>query len=188
MSLKALLNYVLDEVAIDGEEGTSIEELFHHVNNFYVENLQRRHNVCELLGADQLNRQTCGEDGDGGETNDNAEPTKPNPDKGSDFWGVPNVKEEFQEYIWDLLRQEKDFIVGPKNEAGNMTLKDIVEKMKMRSENDDFEQLRVYASEDRRWRTLTGHGPDPRKVENWSAILLRPRLTISGSECSLQVS
>jgi hypothetical protein len=145
--------------------GTTIEELFHYVNNFYVENLQRRHNVSELLWNDQLDRQTCGENGDGGGTNDSTESAKRNPDKGSDFWGFPNVKEEFQEYIWDLLRQEKDFIVGPKNEAGSMTLKNIVEQMKMGGGNDESEQLKVYATEDRRWRTLTGHGPDPRKVE-----------------------
>jgi hypothetical protein len=82
--------------------------------------------------------------------------------KGRDCWGTPNVKEEFQEYIWELLKQQADFDVGPKNESRHMSLGEIVDKW---SENKDDEKLRVYASEDRRWRTLTGHGVDPKKVK-----------------------
>ena len=85
-------------------------------------------------------------------------------DMASDFWGIPNVKEEFQEYIWGLLRQEKDFIVGRKNEAGHMSLKEIVEAMKAKGGGGAPASLRVYATEERRWKTLTGHGPDPKKV------------------------
>lgn len=135
--------------------GTTVEELFRHVNNFYAANLQRHHNVSELLGKNQPDVEVQVEhtgSGNGGS------------DKASDFWGIPNVKEEFQEYIWGLLRQEKDFIVGRQNEAGDMSLKEIVEAMKAKGGGGAPASLRVYATEERRWKTLTGHGPDPKKV------------------------
>ena len=93
---------------------------------------------------------------------EHTEPESGGSGKASDFWGIPNVKEEFQEYIWDLLRQEKDFIVGRQNEAGDMSLKGIVEMMK--AKGGAPASLRVCATEERRWKTLTGHGPDPKKV------------------------
>ena len=51
-----------------------------------------------------------------------------------------------------------------KNEAGHMSLKEIVEAMKAKGGGGAPASLRVYATEERRWKTLTGHGPDPKKV------------------------
>ncbi|KAI5839302.1 hypothetical protein DFP73DRAFT_219762 [Morchella snyderi] len=111
---------------------------------------------------------------------------KPDP-VGVTMWNLPNLEEEFQDYVWDLLRMEKDFIIGKNNEGRNLTLKDIVDDLrkdkiskKSGGESDlrDFtsrdqerceigqEKWRVYASEERRWRALTGHGVDPKKVPN----------------------
>jgi len=122
------------------------------VNDFYVKTRQERHYVGELLWADQLEApRDQGDDGAVVEKDDNA----------PECWGTPNVKEEFQEYIWGLLRRQRDFKVGPKNESRQLSLGEMVEKWR---ENKDDANLRVYASEERRWRTLTGHGPDPRRV------------------------
>ncbi|KAI5853861.1 B-block binding subunit of TFIIIC-domain-containing protein [Tricharina praecox] len=161
MSVKALLNYVLEEVAIDGAEGTDVEELFKYVNDFYVKSRQERHYVGELLWADQLEGRK--EDGDEDMAGDGDEAAAERDRIAAECWGTPNVKEEFQEYVWGLLRQQKDFNVGPKNESRGMSLGEIVDKWR---ENKDDANLRVYASEDRRWRTLTGHGPDPKRVPN----------------------
>jgi hypothetical protein len=120
------------------------------VNDFYVKNRHERHNVSELLWMDR------------NEANGTAKAFDGPSSKSRDCWGTPNVKEEFQEYIWELLKQQADFDVGPKNESRHMSLGEIVDKW---SENKDDEKLRVYASEDRRWRTLTGHGVDPKKAE-----------------------
>jgi len=138
----------------NGPLGTTVQELFQYVNDFYVKNRQERYNVCELLKS-EAPRDIADEDNE----SDGDQRLKAKP---SEEWGLPNVKEEFQEYVWDLLRQEKDFIVGPKNEASNLSLRDIVGKLKESKESSA--KLRVYASEERRWRTLTGHGPDPKKV------------------------
>lgn len=260
--------------------GTEIDELFHHVNNFYIDNPQPRHNVYELdadvinspsfgsvtksvtkstpqqkdadadtdttmdntdgnPGSDELRepRESTDEDEDANGDGDSSQPkdgdkttvdgdtsmtdaevpggsqpaatgsqsqptgsqsapsasqqptnSQPQPQQsqttsknnGNDnTWGLPNVKEEFQEYVWDLLRQQKDFLVGPKNEWGHLSLKEVVERIKARGtggasgaqgkegQNEEEEQeLRVYATLDRRWRALTGHGPNPKKVSN----------------------
>lgn len=100
---------------------------------------------------------------------------------GAAMWGMPNLKEDFQDYVWDLLRGEDDFSVGKDNEGGDMSLKDIVDdlrKDKAAGKGDrevvlgsssvkdqkGHEKWRVFASEERRWRALTGHGVDPKKV------------------------
>jgi len=105
----------------------------------------------------------------------------------SKYWGTPNVKEEFQEYVWGLLRRQKDFNVGPKNESRDMSLGEIVDKWR---ENKDDDNLRVYASEDRRWRTLTGHGPDLKRVGFSSTAIRRgPYSDLSpGAKRRFQVS
>jgi hypothetical protein len=138
------------------------------VNDFYVKNRHQRHNVSELLWVNQLEGREHEEDrhdiDGGGRSNESADGTS---FKNPDCWGTPNVKEEFQEYIWELLKQQADFDVGPKNESRHMSLGEIVDKW---TENKQDEKLRVYASEDRRWRTLTGHGFDPKKVDISSRI------------------
>lgn len=100
---------------------------------------------------------------------------------GAVMWGMPNLKEDFQDYVWDLLRREDDFSVGKDNEGCDMSLKDIVDdlrKDKAAGKGDrevvlggltvkdqkGHEKWRVFASEERRWRALTGHGVDPKKV------------------------
>lgn len=100
---------------------------------------------------------------------------------GAVMWGMPNLKEDFQDYVWDLLRGEDDFSVGKGNEGRDMSLKDIVDdlrKDKAAGKGDrevvlggsavkdqkGHEKWRVFASEERRWRALTGHGVDPKKV------------------------
>ena len=146
--------------------GTDVEKLFNYVNDFYVKNRQERHSVTELLQleAPEQGRETA--ESNARESSQQAESASiivlaATPHKTSEFWGTPNVKEEFQEYVWNLLRQETDFRVGPKNESRDMSLEEIVDKWR---DNKQDEKLRVYASEDRRWRALTGHGPDPKKV------------------------
>ncbi|KAI5793241.1 hypothetical protein EDC01DRAFT_91164 [Geopyxis carbonaria] len=162
MSVKALLNYVLEEVAIDGEKGTSIQQLFNYVNDFYVKNRQERHEIGELCLSD---RQAATANSGNAQSETQQDGAELQQRKEPELWGLPNVKEEFQEYIWELLKREKDFSVGPKNEGGKMTLKEVVEKLKSSSTEEDME-WRVYATEGRRWRVLTGHGPDPKRVPN----------------------
>lgn len=173
MSIPALLDYVLEEVSLDGEDGTTIHQLFAYVTTFYAKNPQPRTDICSL-------------------TSDSAPvddvPSLQRPDSvGVTMWNLPNLEEEFQDYVWDLLRMEKDFIIGKNNEGRNLTLKDIVDdlrkdKIPKKSSGESEvggsalkdqergeigqEKWRVYASEERRWRALTGHGVDPKKVPN----------------------
>jgi hypothetical protein len=80
-----------------------------------------------------------------------------------EYWGLPNVNEEFQEYIWNLLVQDDDFKVGIKNEFKDLTLKEVVEKLKNGGDKEN-DVLKVYVTEDRRWRALAGHGVNFKKV------------------------
>lgn len=128
---------------------------------------------------------------------------------GVTMWNLPNLEEEFQDYVWDLLRMEKDFIIGKNNEGRNLTLKDIVDDLrkdkipkKSGGESDlgdstskdqerceiGQEKWRVYASEERRWRALTGHGVDPKKVpspDNDERI--HELIKLLGSKCDFQM-
>jgi hypothetical protein len=106
---------------------------------------------------------------------------------GAAVWGMPNLKEDFQDYVWDLLRGEDDFSVGKDNEGCNMSLKDIVDDLRKDKAADrevvlagsgvkdqkGHEKWRVFASEERRWRALTGHGVDPKKVTCRDLPLIR---------------
>lgn len=169
--------------------GTSIQQLFNYVNDFYVKHRQERHEIGELCLPDKqaaaagfaensVNSQV--------ETRQDGAEQQQQQRKEPELWGLPNVKEEFQEYIWELLKREKDFSVGPKNEGGSMTLKEVVEKLKRSSAEEDME-WRVYATEERRWRVLTGHGPDPKRVSILGTRFQRPLLTWVGPECSFQM-
>jgi hypothetical protein len=113
-------------------------------------------------------------------------------------WGVPNLREDFQDFFWDLLRTEKDLIVGENSEGNGLSLVEIMDDLRDESETEiqgrqgtqdghispgggssQEKGWRVYASEERRWRTLTGHGPDPKRVSFPSFF------TFPSASCSL---
>lgn len=144
------------------------------MNDFYVKNPQAKTDIG-LLSELVLPRLAAPKSGDDGQ-NDNFDSYV-----GAVMWGMPNLKEDFQDYVWDLLRGEDDFSVGKDNEGRDMSLKDIVDdlrKDKAAGKGDrevvlggsdvkdqkGHEKWRVFASEERRWRALTGHGVDPKKV------------------------
>jgi hypothetical protein len=101
---------------------------------------------------------------------------------------MPNIQEEFQEYIWDLLREDTEFVVGRNNEGGQLSLGEIIadlrgdsppnvavdEPASLVADQEGVEngngtkpkktEWKVYASEARRWRALTGHGIDYKRV------------------------
>lgn len=79
-----------------------------------------------------------------------------------DLWGKPNVKAEFQDHIWEQLKKERDLIMGIDNKARDMSLKEVVERL--RKGDDDEKSLRVYTTVHRRWVVLTGHAPDSKRV------------------------
>ena len=86
------------------------------------------------------------------------------------YWGVPNMRDEFQDYVWDILRQQEEFKVGINGEGNGLSLEQIVADLRNQAEDSEGEAngggkvWRVYASEGRHWRTLTGHGPDLKRV------------------------
>lgn len=71
---------------------------------------------------------------------------------------------------------EEDLIVGKESEGNRLSLSEILNDLRnvpgtggksAQGENVGEgvgREWKVYAAEDRRWRTLTGHGPDPKKV------------------------
>lgn len=153
--------------------GTTIPQLFVYVNDFYVKNPQAKTDVGLLSERVPPRPTTKSRDDERDEIFDSY--------VGAVMWGMPNLKEDFQDYVWDLLRGEDDFSVGKGNEGRDMSLKDIVDdlrKDKAAGKGDrevvlggsavkdqkGHEKWRVFASEERRWRALTGHGVDPKKV------------------------
>lgn len=162
------------------------------MNDFYIKNPQPKSDIGLL--SDQAPPRPR-DDG----RNDNFDPF------GGAMWGVPNLKEDFQDYVWDLLREEKDFSVGKSNEGRDLSLKGIVDDLRkdkvsgkgdreivlggvgIRDQEGGPGRWRVYASEERRWRALTGHGVDPKKVNvldtsMTSLMKTGPNLPI-GPEC-----
>lgn len=142
------------------------------MNDFYVKNRQPRYEIVNLGTAEEATEKEPAEDGaeaagDGGEGMEGVEKQAEEKE-----WGLPNVQEDFQEYVWKLLKQERGFTVGKNNEGAEQTLKEIVEKM--RAGNADGPEFRVYADEDRRWKALTGHGVNHKAVSS-----LRVRKSLS---------
>lgn len=85
------------------------------------------------------------------------------PENNNTFWTAPVVKEEFQDHIWELLKMEKEFIMGEDNCCSQMSLKEVVEKVK-NGTPEDKAKMRVYTTVHQRWMVIAGHPPDPKRV------------------------
>ncbi|TGZ83339.1 hypothetical protein EX30DRAFT_394559 [Ascodesmis nigricans] len=155
MSVKALVEFVLEKVAIDGEEGTSVQALFRYVEEFYSAVRLEQWDL-QALGGDEENAGS-----------DNGTSIK-HRDRGQKenevLWGKPNVQAEFQDHIWEELKKEKDLVMGVDDHARGLPLKEVVERLRKGGEEE--KKLRVYATFHRRWIVLTGHAPDSKRVPN----------------------
>lgn len=141
--------------------GTTIPRLFEYVSEFYVKNTQEKHNINVLCASRNTLQQT----------DSRTSKSVPVPKKPVMYLDSPNLNEEFQEYVWELLKREEDFHVGRDNEGGNMQLMEIVIDLKAAGKvasdgapSKGHDKWKGYASEERRWRALTGHGIDYKKV------------------------
>ncbi|KAG0135937.1 hypothetical protein HOY82DRAFT_117055 [Tuber indicum] len=165
MSVTKLIEYVLEEVSIDGSEGTTIKQLFAYVTEFYTKTLVPKVEINSLCEPPQNPWGPSASGGGGGEGE--ADPGSSTTPQGQPvYWGVPNMRDEFQDYVWDILRQQGDFKVGVNGEGNELSLNEIVADLRNQAEggkeeaNGEGKIWRVYTSDERHWRTLTGHGPD----------------------------
>jgi len=80
------------------------------------------------------------------------------------------MRGEFQNYVWDILRQQEKFKVGINCEGNGLSLDEIVVDLRNQAEDSEGEASgggkvwRVYTSEGRDWRALTGQNPDLERV------------------------
>lgn len=130
--------------------GTEIPYLVASVKEYYVKNPASRHNISSLCLSRNGSEEIAGEE------------------------IIPY--EGTLEQIWSLLKQEKDFRIGPRNEGRHLCWKEIAEKLICDAADDERGaatgkkgfKWKVYISEERLWRSLTGHGKDFKKVSSIS--------------------
>jgi hypothetical protein len=150
--------------------------LFVYINDFYAKNRTIKRDVGSLCPSYQVVKSSGAR-----EWKEFGGPRTLNKDS-SDYLGVPNLNEDFQDFIWNILRQEKDFIVGKNGEGNHLHLSEIINDIRSQMASDNYEvskeekrlekEWRVYVSEERRWWTLTGHGVDQKKVFSFSPLSL----------------
>ncbi|KAF8430301.1 hypothetical protein EV426DRAFT_542339, partial [Tirmania nivea] len=214
MSTEALVSYVLDEIALDGDNGTSIPKLFDYVGQFYHNHRQRRFRIAGLF-----------ESGPAVLSNDDPKAEEAVDD--SNFFPTQALDLELRKEIWKRLVSDSDFKVGKNNEGSTLELEEVEEGYEADTlKNKDEENIvdgegtevvtggdvetgsqavetspqaievvsiaiengsrvveepiadvseedarvtkvkkwRVYASLERRWKALTGHGVDHKKI------------------------
>ncbi|KAF8477313.1 hypothetical protein BDZ91DRAFT_843996 [Kalaharituber pfeilii] len=202
MSIEALASYVLEEVALDGDHGTTIPKLFEYAANFYHQRRQRRFHIERLCdtGPAVLSNSDIQANGDLS-------------DDDSSFFPTQALSVDLRKEIWKRLVNDKDFKVGKNNEGKDLELEEVEagysqddtqksnckrkgkktankgntgeaiadfedadrnEEQEMGEEIFDAEKRvsqpgkaikwKVYTSLEQRWRALTGHGIDHKKI------------------------
>lgn len=139
------------------------------MTEFYTKTLVPKVEINSLCGPpqDPWSSSASGGGGGGGEAGPGSSAT---PQGQPAYWGVPNMRDEFQDYVWDILRQQEDFKVGMNGEGNELSLDEIVADLRNQAVDSKGEAngggkvWRVYTSEERHWKTLTGHGPDLKRV------------------------
>lgn len=156
--------------------GATIQQLFLYVSEFYAKNPVQKADISQLRSSIPRPLSRSRSPGTGESLNRVPGSATAAVRDQPAFWGVPNLEEDFQDFIWDLLRVEEDLIVGKESEGNRLSLGEILNDLRnvpgtggksAQGENVGEgvgREWKVYAAEDRRWRTLTGHGPDPKKV------------------------
>ena len=138
------------------------------MTEFYTKTLVPKVEINSLCGPPQNPWSSGASGGEGGGEADPGSSTALQSQPA--YWGVPNMRDEFQDYVWDILRQQEDFKVGIDGEGNGLSLDEIVADLRNQVEDSEGEAnkggkvWRVYTSEGRHWRTLTGHGPDLKRV------------------------
>ncbi|RJE23366.1 hypothetical protein PHISCL_04308 [Aspergillus sclerotialis] len=132
-SLRFLIDYVLNEIALCGAQGASPSEVLTFIDTFYSKsnNSQRNHAVDRL----------------------------------------------FQEKVWSWLARNPEVSVGRDKQGNHLSLADVQLTYTIASNQSDTKSefldggeesraspLRLFVSEERTWRAITGHEPDETKV------------------------
>ncbi|KAF8450108.1 hypothetical protein BGX38DRAFT_1269609 [Terfezia claveryi] len=208
MSIEALASYVLDEIALDGDNGTSIPKLFDYVRQFYHNHRQRRFRIANLF-----------ESGPAVLVNDDPQAEEAVDD--SNFFSTQDLDLELRKEIWKRLVSDLDFKVGKNNEGSTLELEEVEEVYEQigadtqkgkeienivdaqgiegvtggdvetgsqavepssqaigveseaiepgsqaveEAKATKMKKWRVYASLEQRWKSLTGHGVDHKKI------------------------
>ncbi|KAF8421037.1 hypothetical protein EV426DRAFT_719012 [Tirmania nivea] len=197
MSTEALVSYVLDKIALDGDNGTSIPKLFDYIGQFYHNHRQRRFRIVGLFESGLAVLSNDDPKAEEAVDDSNFFPTQAlDLELRKEIWNTLELEEVEEGYEADTLKNKDENIVdgegtevvtgGGGVETGSQAVETSPQAIEVESiaikngsqvveepiadvsEEDarvtKVKKWRVYASLERRWKALTGHGIDHKKI------------------------